>query len=150
VGRLKRFSGGLPARKARGEMLHVAIAKFSHSLCSPGVGAAPLVRAIRHDESAFIGWKFGGDVRPVRKKVNRSGNVTLFVGLRAIHIQNRNSLLRDSLFERIHAYVRKGAGEGCRGKRKGTEENDAPRHQKEDNAARPPRKGKARQSMKRH
>jgi hypothetical protein len=45
LGLLKRFSGGLPARKARGEMLHVAITKISESMLMSGKEPAKAVTA---------------------------------------------------------------------------------------------------------
>jgi hypothetical protein len=88
-----------------------------------GVGAAPLAQTIRNNESILVGRKLGGDVRSVGNKVNGTGNVASFVGLRAVRIENGNIFVRDGPFQRLQADVRKRTGKCGGGKNKSADEN---------------------------
>lgn len=93
-------------------MLDVRIAQLLGGFGGLRIGPATLAAAIGHDQRAFVGRKLGGDIPFVRDVVNRAGDVALFVGFRAIDIEDRDILGGNGLFEIFLADIRKGSGEG--------------------------------------
>jgi hypothetical protein len=54
--------------------------------------------------------------------------VASFVGLRAVHIENGDFVVRDGLFQRLQADVRNRTGKCGSGKNKSAEENETLYH----------------------
>src|SRR5688572_3195540 len=104
---LDRFARLFPAGDPLGVMLDVRVTELLCRRSSRAIRGAALVATIGDNQRAFVARQFAREALFNGLKIQSTGDMALFPGVRSVDIQKNHLLFRDRLFQVVMADRRK-------------------------------------------